>query len=136
VTRLTSRSRRPTSKAIATRLTLYSLLLTPYALLLGCRSTPPPTPLDHLNAQQIRGHQVFQFRCGLCHYDRVAEPLHGPPLLGLFKKPYLPSGAPANDDRVTATILHGRNLMPAQPALDPTQSPGDLADLLTYLHTL
>ncbi len=105
-------------------------------LLLGCRSTPPPVPLDQLNAQQTRGHEVFETNCALCHYDRVEGPLHGPSLRGLFKKPYLPSGVPANDDRVTATILHGRNLMPSQPELDPSQNPQDLDDLLAYLHTL
>jgi mono/diheme cytochrome c family protein len=98
----------------------------------GCHSTPPPMPLDQLNAQQAHGHQVFQAHCAQCHYDRVTGPLHGPSLLGVFKKTYLPSGAPANDERVTATILQGRSLMPAQPNTDPQ----DLEDLLAYLHTL
>jgi hypothetical protein len=54
-------------------------------------------------------------------------------LFGVFRKPYLPSGAPARDDRVTEVVLHGRNLMPP--------SGGDLTDqqfqdLLRYLHTL
>ncbi len=98
----------------------------------GCNSTPPPKPLDQLNAQEERGHSVYQAHCAVCHYDRVSEALHGPPLRGVFKKPYLPSGAPANDDRVSATVLHGRNLMPAQPQTDPQE----LADLLAYLHTL
>jgi mono/diheme cytochrome c family protein len=53
--------------------------------------------------------------------------------MGIFKKPYLPSGAPANDDRVTETILHGRNMMPAQGNRLDSQ---DLEDLLAYLHTL
>ena len=110
--------------------TVYSLLST--LCLPGCRSLPPPTPLDQLNAQQSRGHEVFQVRCAQCHYDRISEPLHGPPLRGIFKKQYLPSGAPANDDRLTATVLRGRNLMPAQPNIDPQ----DLDDLLAYLHTL
>ena len=100
--------------------------------LTGCHSTPPPMPLDQLNAQQAHGHQVFQAHCAQCHYDRVTGPLHGPSLLGVFKKTYLPSGAPANDERLTATVLQGRSLMPAQPNTDPQ----DLADLLAYLHTL
>jgi len=111
------------------------LLLTVRCLLLtalGCRSAPPPTPLDQLNAQQTQGHQVFEARCAMCHYDRTEGPLHGPSLRGVFKKQYLPSGAPATDERVTTTIQHGRNLMPAQPNIDPQ----DLDDLLTYLHTL
>ena len=102
------------------------------AVLAGCHSVPPPTPLDQLTAQQTHGHEVFEQHCALCHYDRRDDSLHGPSLLSVYKKPYLHSGAPANDERVTATILHGHNLMPAQPNLDPE----DLNDLLAYLHTL
>lgn len=99
----------------------------------GCRSTPPPTPLSELNPQQTRGHAVFQTRCAVCHYDRQDGPLHGPSLLGLYKKPALPSGAAPTDERVSATITHGRNLMPAMGAqLDDA----DLNDLIAYLHTL
>lgn len=113
------------------RIVLYTLQVTLYALLLGCHSVPPPTPLSQLTAQQSHGHQVFQEHCSLCHYDRQDDMLHGPALIGVFKKQYLHSGAPANDSRVTTTILHGRGLMPAQ-SLDPD----DLTDLLSYLHTL
>ena len=117
---------------LRTRYALYPLLSVLYPLLLGCHSTPPPTPLDQLNAQQAHGHVVFQSRCGQCHYDRSSDSLHGPPLLGMFKKPYLPSGAPANDDRVSVTIAQGHGLMPADPNIDPQ----NLNDLLAYLHTL
>ena len=109
------------------------LLSTAVLLLAGCRSVPPPTPLDQLNAQQTRGHGVFQAHCAVCHYDRQDSALHGPALLGLYKKPALPSGAAATDERVTATIVHGRNLMPA---LGNQIEPADLDDLLAYLHTL
>ena len=114
-----------------------SLLILTTALFTGCRSTPPPTPLSQLTPQQSLGYQYFQSHCALCHNDR--EPgsrpgpaVQGPSLLSLYKKSYLPSGAPANDERVTATILHGRNLMPASPDTNPT----DLQNLLAYLHTL
>jgi mono/diheme cytochrome c family protein len=89
--------------------------------------------LDQLNPQQARGHAVFEARCAQCHYDRKEAPLHGPPLVGVFKKPSLPSGAPANDERVTATILHGRNLMPA---MGNSMDAQDLDDVMAYLHTL
>ncbi|HEY5330862.1 MAG TPA: cytochrome c [Acidobacteriaceae bacterium] len=112
-------------------LSILTLALASIALA-GCHSTPPPKPLDRLTDQEARGYAVYQAHCAACHYDRVEKALHGPPLLGVFKKPYLPSGAPANDDRVSATILHGRNLMPAQPQMDPQE----LNDLLAYLHTL
>lgn len=103
------------------------------ALLGGCHSTPPATPLSQLNAQQMSGHDLFQAKCAVCHYDREDKPRNGPSLLGVFKKPELHSGAPANDERVTATILHGHGLMPA---LGNQVDDQQLADLLAYLHTL
>jgi len=118
--------------AVIRRLSGCALLSTLVGLLSGCHRLPPPTPLDQLNVQELRGHAVFQSRCGQCHHDREDRPLHGPSLLGIYKQPYLPSGAPANDERVTATVLHGHGLMPAQPNMDPE----DLDDLLAYLHTL
>lgn len=110
----------------------FFLLAALTALLIGCHSTPPPKPLADLTPTEVNGYRVFQAHCAACHHDRTADPLHGPGLLGMYHKPYLPSGAPANDDRVSATVLHGRNLMPAQPALDGPE----LNDLLAYLHTL
>ena len=101
--------------------------------LAGCHSTAPPTPLSELNPQQTRGHAVFQTHCAICHYDRQSGPLHGPSLLGLYKKPALPSGAAATDERVTATILRGRGMMPA---FGNRLSPDEVDDLVAYLHTL
>jgi len=115
-----------------TRRTLYALSFVLFPLLTGCHSAPPPTPLADLNSQQSHGHEVFAEHCSQCHYDRQDGPLHGPSLLGIYKKPYLPSGAAANDSRVTATIVNGHGLMPA----DPDISPQDMDDLLAYLHTL
>ena len=109
------------------------LLLMVACVLAGCKSMPPPMPLEPLNAQQMHGHEVFQTNCLRCHYDRKDKPLHGPPLLGVFKQPTLHSGAPANDERVTDTILHGHGLMPA---MGNTMDQQDIDDLLAYLHTL
>ncbi len=99
----------------------------------ACKTIPPPTPLAALDAQQAQGHAVYQAHCGACHYDRRNGPLHGPSLLGIFKKDYLPSGAPANDERVMATIRFGRDMMPPMAG---TVDPAELEDLMAYLHTL
>jgi mono/diheme cytochrome c family protein len=101
--------------------------------LAGCKSTKPPVPLENLNTQQTRGRVVFRTHCAICHYDRQNDPLAGPSLMGVFQKSSLPSGAPANDERVTATVLHGHGLMPA---LGNTMDQQDVDDLLAYLHTL
>ena len=111
---------------------LFPLLLL-CAPLAGCKTIPPPVALDQLNAQQQAGHRDFAQYCGACHHDRTSGSLHGPSLLDLYRKPYLPSGAPANDDRIRNTILHGRNNMPA---LGGQISEGQIDDVLAYLKTL
>ncbi len=100
----------------------------------GCRpALPPSKPLAELTPQEATGHAVFQSNCARCHYTNSQNGLNGPGLQGLYKQRYLPSGAPANDDRVSSVILHGRNMMPAfGNNLDDRQ----LNDLLAYLHTL
>lgn len=108
------------------------LFTVPALLLAGCHHLAPPTPLDQLNAEQQAGYTAFQTHCAFCHYERTDESKQGPSLVGIFKKPSLHSGAPANDERVTYTILHGHGLMPAQPNLDPDT----LSALLAYLHTV
>ena len=100
---------------------------------LGCRTVTPPKPLTALSEQEARGHQVFQARCARCHYDRVDRPLHGPSMLNVYERHELPSGAPANDERITQVIVHGRGLMPSQGNVVGGQ---DLDDLLAYLRTL
>lgn len=102
-------------------------------LLAGCHHLPPSKPLNELTLTELRGYTVFQQQCAQCHNANSEKPLHGPGLQGVFKKSYLPSGAPANDDRVRATILDGRNMMPAY---GNVLSDRQVNDLLAYLHTL
>lgn len=115
------------------RLPLFCLLSAFYPLLLGCGPVKTTaTPLNQLNAQQMHGHDIFQARCAQCHDDRDRDALHGPSLLGVYKQTYLPSGAPANDDRVSETILNGHGMMPPIRSMDSQE----LTDVLAYLHTL
>jgi mono/diheme cytochrome c family protein len=103
-------------------------------LLAGCGPPLQPSkPLSELNAQEMRGYHVYQAGCARCHYANSVHSLHGPGLQGLYKLKYLPSGAPANDDRVTDVILHGHGMMPAFGGKIDQQQ---LNDLLAYLHTL
>ncbi len=103
--------------------------------LAGCNSSsgPQPKPLAQLSHEEKSGYNVYQQHCVICHADRNESQVVGPALVGLYKRQYLPSGAAATDERVTATILHGRGMMPSQAnALDNQ----DLSDLLAYLHSL
>jgi mono/diheme cytochrome c family protein len=118
---------------VAGRLLALGIALIATALIASCKQLPQPTPLNELNTQQTRGYYVFQQHCRTCHSDRISQPLYGPALRGVFKKKYLPSGAPANDERVTATIINGYGIMPSQ---GRTMSQQDLDDVMAYLHTL
>lgn len=86
-----------------------------------------------LNPTQAVGRHIFDQQCARCHEAYSSRDLHGPSLQGLFKKKELPSGTPANDDRVREVIELGRAKMPGfGRVLDPQQ----VDELLQYLHTL
>jgi mono/diheme cytochrome c family protein len=107
--------------------------LTTTALTACGPSLPPSKPLSELTPEEAAGHQVFVTHCARCHYANNDRSLHGPGLQAVFKQKYLPSGLPANDERVTAVILHGRNMMPS---FGNALSDQQLENLLAYLHTL
>jgi len=99
--------------------------------LAGCRPLPPSKPESQWTPQEARGAQVYRRYCARCHYATTTQALHGPGMQAITKVKAMPSGAPPTDERLTATILHGRQMMPA------TQLPDDqLNDLLAYLHSL
>ncbi len=99
--------------------------------LAGCKPLPPSKPASEFTEEEARGAQVFAAHCSRCHYPTSTKGLKGPGLQAITKGKSLPSGAPPTDERITAVILHGRGLMPAQPVPDD-----QLAPLLAYLHTL
>ncbi len=105
-------------------------------LLAGCESGPTAPKSDaelHLTEQQARGRRLFDQSCAQCHQAYSSATQAGPSLQGLFKKQTLPSGTPANDDRVRENILLGRAKMPGFRNLF---SDDQVEDLIAYLHTL
>ncbi len=108
-------------------------LLGALPLMAGCHELPPGKPLASLTPDESAGRAVFVAACARCHNAYDTQALHGPSLYGVFRKPYLPSGAPARDDRVMQVILHGRGMMPAAGSGLTDQ---ELQNLLHYLHTL
>jgi mono/diheme cytochrome c family protein len=86
-----------------------------------------------LNATEAIGRNLFDANCARCHEPYSSRGLHGPSLHNLYKKQYLPSGMPANDERVTAVIVGGRVKMPA---FGNALSDDQIYALLAYLKTL
>ena len=111
--------------------TILAFISVAAALVLGCRSLPPSKPESQFTPEEARGQQVYQQHCVRCHYPTNTHSLHGPGLQAITKVPAMPSGAPPTDERLSAVILRGRNMMPATPLTDD-----QLKDLLAYLHTL
>lgn len=111
-------------------------LLCLFALLasLGCHTEPRKSDAElGLTPIQAMGRHVFDANCARCHQPYSSRGLHGPSLHNVYKKQYLPSGMPANDDRITETIVHGRARMPA---FGDTLSRSQIDALLAYLKTL
>jgi mono/diheme cytochrome c family protein len=102
--------------------------------LTGCDAEPRKTDAElGLTAQQARGRRMYDARCAECHYAYSSRNLRGPSMHGLFKKQFMSSGIPANDERVIDIIELGRAKMPGfQNKLTVDQ----IADLVAYLHTL
>jgi len=124
-----------TLKLNRARLLVLALLgLTAIAILGSCDAEPRKTDAElGLNPQQAAGRRVYDSRCAECHFAYSKRNLRGPSLNGLFKKQFMSSGIPANDDRVTDIILLGRAKMPGfRNKLTQQQ----LDDLMAYLHTL
>jgi mono/diheme cytochrome c family protein len=86
-----------------------------------------------LNPQQAAGRRIYDRECARCHRAYSSRDLQGPSLKGVFRKPYLTSGQPANDERVTDLLRYGRSKMPAYGQVLNQQQ---INDLLAYLHTL
>ncbi len=87
-----------------------------------------------LNSQQAAGRKLYDNYCDRCHRPYSTKGKKGPGLKGMFAHQYLPqTGLPANDDRVSDIIMHGR---PDMPGYSQVLSLQQLQDLLAYLHTL
>ncbi len=113
---------------------LQTALFVALGSLCACQSPAPKSDAElGLTPQQAAGRRVFQGRCAECHDAYSSRDLHGPSLKGVFKKPYLPSGTPANDDRMREVITLGRAMMPG---FGRELTPDEITELIAYLHTL
>lgn len=121
-------------KTILARLLFTALTLIFLVVFSACDAEPRKTDAElGLNAEQAAGRRVYDSRCAECHYAYSSHNLRGPSLHGLFKKQFMTSGIPANDDRVLDVVLLGRAKMPGfQNKLTQQQ----IDELMAYLHTL
>ena len=123
---------RPFSSAFLILLVLFPALLS--ALVACQKDTRPKSDAElGLTPQQARGRRVYDSHCLVCHEAYSTDEQRGPTLREMYKKRQLPSGAPANDERVRDAIVTGRAKMQAFGNL---LTPQQVDDLIAYLHTL
>jgi mono/diheme cytochrome c family protein len=111
-------------------------ILVSFAMALcGCQAERRKSDAElGLSPQQIAGRKVYDNYCDRCHEPYSTSGKQGPPLKGVYSKPYLPlSGLPANDERVGEIIRYGRSKMPG---FSQALSQQQIQDLLAYMHTL
>ena len=82
----------------------------------------------------VKGKDLFDQQCSLCHDAATTDKKMGPGLKGLYKMPKLSTnGKPVNDANILDRINNGGNGMP--PYKD-VLSDADRSNLLAYLKTL
>jgi mono/diheme cytochrome c family protein len=109
------------------------LALSILLLAASCSSKSASTDARPLTASEEHGEKLYKSSCAACHHADSTDPLNGPGIKGIFKKKFLPSGAPANDERVHEVIVRGRrNMPPFGQIYDESQ----IRDIIAYLHRL
>ncbi len=114
---------------------LASAAILAFLALAGCDAERRKSDAElGLNPQQAEGRKLYDNYCDRCHEAYSSRGKKGPSLQGIFKQQYLSvSGLPANDDRVTDIVKHGRAKMQG---LGQIMTDQEIKDLLAYLHTL
>lgn len=101
----------------------------------ACNSTPPVKSNAELglNPQQASGRRVYDQHCLVCHEAYSSSDRNGPSLMGLYKKKFMVSGQPVNDERVRDITVMGKSKMPAYQGVLSDQ---EVNDLIAYMKTL
>ncbi|MDP9267869.1 MAG: cytochrome c [Acidobacteriota bacterium] len=86
-----------------------------------------------LTATQASGRRLYHQHCLVCHEAYSPSDRNGPSLAGLYRKKFMVSGQPVDDERVRDLIVLGRSKMPA---FGGQLSDDQLAALLAYMKTL
>lgn len=100
---------------------------------------PPPAKSQtkksgNSNAAVARGKEVFDKKCGICHYADNDQKKIGPGLKGLYKRgTFTVNNNKVTDETLKTWIENGDTLMPPfKDVLDPEQ----IKDVIAYVKTL
>ena len=74
-----------------------------------------------------RGREIFYYKCWYCHNEYAKG---APQLKGLYQRPQMLSGQPANDDNVKEKIRNGG---PGMPSFRYALKDADIADVVSFV---
>ena len=118
------------SVVVARLTTCVSLLVFLFMGPTGCYETP-----REREQATARGKALFELHCCGCHNGRRSDLAKIPPnLAGIFRRPQLPSGAPATDAMVRSTVLTGRSDI--MPSFEGSLNDQKIDDIIRYLHSV
>ncbi|MGH9731983.1 MAG: c-type cytochrome [Candidatus Acidiferrales bacterium] len=88
---------------------------------------------DSETADAVKGKQVYEQKCEICHYSASVEKKIGLGLAGLMKRDKFRNGMKADDENLRRVIERGGKNMPRfRSSLKPAQ----IRDLIAYVKTL
>ena len=97
--------------------------------------TAPKKTAGHGSAgSAVRGKEVFEKKCAMCHFADKEEKKIGPGLKGLSKRgTFTINGAKVTTEALTTWIENGGSMMPGmKESLEPAQ----IKDVVAYVKTL
>lgn len=112
-----------------------------WVVLAGCDSGPSAAAeKSHMSDAELRltpeqaaGRRVYNLHCLVCHEAYSSSERNGPTLAGFYKKKFMVSGLPVNDERVRDIIVMGKSKMPP---FGGQLSGDEVAALIAYMKTL
>ena len=88
---------------------------------------------DSEAADAVKGKQIYQQKCEICHYSASAEKKIGPGLAGLMKRERFHNGMKADDENLRRVVERGGKDMPG---FRSSLKTAEIRDLIAYVKTL
>jgi cytochrome c len=97
--------------------------------------TAAKKPASHASAgSAVKGKEVFEKKCAMCHFADSDQKKIGPGLKGLFKRgTFSVNGSKVTTETLKTWIENGDSLMPG---MKETLEPAQIKDVVAYVKTL